>query len=148
MKSYFQQLNTLFFTLLAAQLLFCGLTIFIVLSENPFTSNIDSVLLWVVTLMMAGTIALGFRLYRNSEKGIPSLLNIEQKMEHYRQHSLIRWACIEGPNMFMIVIVLLERNQYALFLFFVGIAIFWFTRPSREAFEKRYGVVVQEHGLY
>ncbi len=147
MKSYFQQLNTLFFALLAAQLLFCGLTVFILLSEKSLSSNTDSVLLWVASAMMLSTTSLGFRLYRNSEKNIPSLLNIEQKMGHYRQHSLIRWACIEGPNLFMIVIVLMEHNQYALFLFFVGIAIFWFTRPSKEAFEQRYGVIVQEHGL-
>jgi hypothetical protein len=147
MKSYFQQLNTLFFAFLAAQLLFCGLTIFIVFSENSLTSNTDSILLWAAMLMMIGANTLGFVLYRNSEKGIPSLLNIEQKMEHYRQHTLIRWACVEGPNLFMIVVLLIEYNQYALFLFCLGIAIFWFTRPSREAFEQRYGVVVQEHGL-
>ncbi len=147
MKSYFQQLNTLFFALLAAQLLFCCLTVFVLISESVLTSNADSVLLWTASVVMAGAMYFGFRTYRNSEKNIPSLLNIEQKMGHYRQNSLIRWACIEAPNLYMIIIILLEHNLYALILFCLGICIFWTTRPSKEAFEQRYGVTVQEHGF-
>jgi hypothetical protein len=145
MKSYFQQLNTLFFAFLAAQLLLCIVALFLVLSENALVPNAQSIFLWIGALVLMGLTALGFRFYRNSEKNIPQLLNVEQKMEHYRRYSLIRWASIESANLLMIVMLLLEHNFYVLCLFGIGILFFWYTRPNKEVFEKRYGMVIYEH---
>ena len=68
------------------------------------------------------------------------LEGVHAKFNHYRTSNIVRFAMLEGGNLFAIVIVLLTGSTFFYLFFGLGMAVFLMARPSKENFINDYNV--------
>lgn len=135
---FFKTLRMLFFFFLSGQILFGGIVWWLLLnqaSENRLSSTNYSFLAGIILLWM---IIASFVLYRQRLKRGEHLRSLALKLSHYRTSNIFRWAMLELGNLAVICIAYLEFNSSTMFIFAIGIAVFFLTIPSAETFQKEY----------
>ncbi len=91
-------------------------------------------------IILVWMIIASFVLYRNRLKRGIHLKSLPLQLSHYRTSNIFRWAMLEIGNLAVIGIAFMEVNSRMMLLFAIGVAVFFLTIPSKEAFEKEYGL--------
>ena len=141
----FRQIITLYYALLAGQILFCLVAVFALDSPSPMQSGWPGEPLgMVLPILMAGGMMTAFLINNKRMASAAAEPDLDAKMAHYRTSVIIRSALLEGVNLFCIVGYLLEHNITFLYFFAAGILVFLYFRPSIKEFIQHYGISAAE----
>jgi hypothetical protein len=147
MNSFFKQLSTLFYALVAGQLLFCAVAVLLryqgvaALDE----ASMENTTLTMVTPFLAlGAFTAGWFVHRMRSAQGMQLKSIGEKVQHYRTTVLLRSAMIEGGNIMLLVAYLLSGRPIHLGWFAAGMLLFIYFRPSPENLVRDYQLPFDE----
>lgn len=144
MESNKQDINSikvLFFALLAGQLLFAAVVIFLLKDTE---SGPNYMLGPDLDLYAFGAYALAMIFLSRFIDGmwvkqIPTVKRVQRsETGHYRTNVIIRLAILEGAGLFSIVLTMVTINVYLFIVTAVLLAAFWFAQPTEEEFAERY----------
>lgn len=159
MKIFFKQLNSIFNALLGVQILFCALALVIIKNSPPPTAIVvkysgDNN--YAEPLSTAGVLVLVFLmsvimviyLIDSQRKTQGSILQgLKEKLDHYRQTSIIRLALIEAAALLAIFVAMKENSIIYLLSVIVSLLIFLYFRPTTEKFIREYQLTPAEEDL-
>lgn len=134
-KEYFRAIQIIFASLVAGQVFFALVLIFLRLvgDFNPGLAELKLVFMIISCLMVIGGYLGGkylFRMRMNSAKELPVL---SDKMNSYRSALIVRYALLEGPAFFAFVSFLLTVDWLFLGIGGFIIAIFITLFPSKNS---------------
>jgi hypothetical protein len=131
-----KQLIIIYFALIMGQVLFASVVYFIMGEE----SSSDSFFGLVVPILSISTIGLSYFFYNKRKESGRNLKSLSGKINHYKVSNFIRFALMEGGNLFALVAVLLTNSMYFYLFFGLGMAAFLMAKPSQEGFINDYGI--------
>lgn len=115
-------LFVIFGGLMMGQLLFAGVTFFVL--KPAVVANQDQLFLYLTIGMIGAGIAAGFFFWNKLKTDLQTTENLDDKLSKYRTATIIRMALLEGPNLFGIVAYLQTGNQIILGIAAAGMVIF------------------------
>jgi hypothetical protein len=127
-------LNLLHKALLMGQVLFAGVSIYLVYSGNflPPAKELDRTLQVIALAAAAGGIYAGMLLFKKKLIQIGEMqAEVKLKLALYRAACIMQWALMEGPSVFCIACFLMTGNYAFLALVVVILFLFVMTAPSK-----------------
>jgi len=118
-KEYFKILDILYFSLLAGQIIFAIITLYLTLSGtiNSQHKEFRDIFLILVPIFVAVGIYASNIMFKNKINLAKEKLSLIEKMSDYRSALLLRWALLEFPSFFSIIAFFLTGD-----FFFLGIS--------------------------
>ena len=141
--SSFQQLNIIYLALVAGQVAFASVAYFFLVDEAASSSELG-ILAYIVPALSLITIGASYFIYNMLIQNGQELGGFEAKIGHYRTSNIVRWALVEGGNLFAVVIFLLSGVTYILAFFVLGMGVFFLYRPSKDRFVGDYNLNGEE----
>jgi hypothetical protein len=133
-KEYFKTLQIIFYALITGQLLFGLVALFLhqKIGLDNGLNDLKNIFLYIVPIFIAGGYLSSRILFKNSLKTAKSRASLVEKMADYRAALVVRYALLEGPSFFAIVIY--QITGYLPFLVMAGfiIVIFLTLKPAKE----------------
>ena len=138
----------MFTALSIGQILFFLIILYVVWGETGASSSLD---IDQQTLLIVG--AVGFigityaargvgNYFRN--KAVTEKQPLEKKVNTYRTSLITRWAMVEGFNLFILIMAMLQQDKLLLVIFGAGLIVFFSLKPSATAFAQAYNLNLQE----
>ncbi len=142
-KDFFKQLNILYFSLLAGQVMFVVITFLFNVIMN-MTIGADHILFTVIVPIYAfiAFLAGNFIFKKKLEEIAGKPLN--NRMETYKTAFLIRLALMESVSFFTLVIYLISGNLIYLAFALLIIILYSLLRPSKEKITDELGCTKEE----
>ena len=145
-KEHLQQMNILFFALLAGQLMIVAFMYFFVGkqpldngAEMSVASGIDPILIVGCLIFVAAVSASFFMYNKKKVEGAQLSGTLMEKLGHYRTSFVMRAALLEGPNLVMIMLYFfVSSNMIFMVLLAIGIALFLMIRPTADRIAEDY----------
>lgn len=148
MKDHFRNLNLMFTALSIGQILFFLIILYVVWGETGASSSLE---IDQQTLLIVG--AVGFigvtyaarglgNYFRN--KAVTEKQALEKKVNTYRTSLIARWAMVEGFNLFILIMAMLQQDKLLMVVFGAGLIVFFSLKPSATAFAQAYDLTLQE----
>ncbi|MCB9175023.1 MAG: hypothetical protein H6589_10480 [Flavobacteriales bacterium] len=134
-KSFIQRITIIHLALIIGLLLFAGVT-YSTVETNVLVFDFDSNFFTVIVPAMAISMAFASNfIFTKKVNELSNVSLLKDKLMGYQTASIIRFALLEGPAMFSIVIYMLTGNL--LFLIMAGVLIVYFItiRPTKEKIE-------------
>lgn len=133
-ETYFRSLLIVFYALIIGQVFF-GLISFFLVSTNNLKSegaDLSSVFIFIIPVFALGGFISSNLIYRNRLKAIDRKSGLMIKLTDYRAALVVRYALLEGPSLFAIVVYLVTGN--AIFILLAASIVLYFLtlRPNRE----------------
>lgn len=133
-REYFKSLTTIYYALMAGQIFFLGITLYLYFSTSGLIKDGSLDMAFIIATLVFTFLGIFgsnfvFKLKLNSVRIKEDFMS---KLAEYRSALIIRWALIEGPCFFAIVTFMLTGN---LILFGMAVLIllnFVTVRPSSE----------------
>lgn len=122
----YKSLQIIFYALLAGQVLFLLIAIFLV-KEKIFTSarnDLENIFLPLVVILALLCMISGSRIFKARMQKLGDTRSITERLSEYRAICLVRWALLEGPCLFAIICFLLTANY--LFVLIAILLLFFF----------------------
>ncbi len=142
---FFLQLRVLYLALLAVQLFFLGITLYLKglpKGLGSLSANDPLLLAGIAITFMAIFTALGMDEYRKKQGA--QLSDMEEKSAHYRISLIIRSALTEGAGLFALAMAFATPKSFFYALFIATFAAFLYFRPSVEEFVRHYALRPEE----
>ena len=135
-----KNINIIYLALIMGQISIFAIFLFLNQGKEATTG---SMFLYISAALTVGCITAAFMFYNKHKDEARTIKGEEEdKIEHYRKTSLIRWALIEGANLTALIFFFIEGNYLYLLFFAVGMGVFFFLRPSKEMLREDYGLNV------
>ncbi len=133
-KEYFRILNILYFGLLSGQIFFAAVTLYLTLSGavNQENSSLRDIFVFIVPLFVVGGIYGSLVAFKNRLSVTKSKVNLIEKMSDYRTTCIVRWALLEFPSFFAIIVYFLTGDFIFLAMAALIIAYFVTIKPNVE----------------
>ena len=148
MKDQFRNLNLMFAALSLGQVLFLVIILYVIWGETAAgnTLPIDKQTLLIVGAAGFLGVAYAVRALGNyfRNKAVNEKQSLEQKVSTYRTSLIMRWALVEGFNLLILIIAVLQQDKSLLLLFGAGLIVFFSLKPSTPAFAEAYKLNLQE----
>jgi len=131
---YFRSLIIVFYGLIIGQVFF-GLISFFLVSTKNFNSDgadLRSVFIYVVSIFCLAGFILSNLIFKNRLKAIDKKSSLMIKLNAYRAALILRYALLEGPSMFAIVVYLVTGDIIFILLATLMVLYFLTIRPNRE----------------
>ena len=135
----FKQLNIIYLALITGQLAFASVVYFLSMDEEASGDDLG-VLKFIVPILSLVTIGVSYFIYNKLIQKGQAIEGLGEKLAHYRTTNIIRWALVEGGNLFAIVIFLISGETYLLMFFALGFVVFLMYRPSKDGFISNYNL--------
>lgn len=140
-KYHFQQINIIFLSLLAAQVIYFVIVYFLISTGNLITNaEFDIILMFIIPVIVLSGILAAKYIYTKIISDFDKNLSIDRKIISYRNASIIRLALIEGANIFTITAMFITGNYLYSAYFIILIVFYVMFRPSKEKFVVEYEV--------
>lgn len=140
-----KSVHIIFWTLLAGQIIFLFISVFLVQSGNVKPNEDLFFILFIVNLMIiTPAIVLGPMIYRGFIERALSKKLTKGKFILYRQGVLIKMALVEAPIIFSIVGYLLTGSIIFLILAIGVLILFFFHKPTLEKFAEDFNIPFSE----
>jgi hypothetical protein len=137
-SQYFKMLSTLCYALIGGLLVFVAISI-VVSSNNignrSLIGNEDSVnfIFYIMVAVIAlGGIAGSFIIFKNKLPGIKQKGSLAERLQDYRAAVILRYALLEGPGIFSIIVYFLTGEMKVLIATVVIILLMVYSMPNRE----------------
>jgi len=139
------KLHTVFLALAIGQILFCMVTVYMVLGEGFRGVDFSrGGLLFppaVILLVAAGT---AYALNRLLIKRGKRLKYLVTKLQQYAISGIVRLAIVEGGNILILLLALLSGNLNLLIYFAVGMLVFLYFKPGLHDFASSFDLSEEE----
>jgi len=131
--------NIIYLALIMGQVSIFAIFLFLNQGKEATTGSMLNYLSATITVVC---ITAAFMFYNKHKAEAKSINGEDNKLEHYRKTSLLRWALIEGANLVALIFFFIEGNYLYLLFFAVGMGVFFFLRPSKDLLREEYGLSV------
>jgi F0F1-type ATP synthase membrane subunit c/vacuolar-type H+-ATPase subunit K len=133
-RDYFSSIKIIFFALLAAQLTFTAVALYLNIGLPSGEKNLESmrgVFLIIALILSLNGLVTGNMIYRSRLRKIVQNPNLNEKLHEFRSTLLIRLAMLEASTLFSLVAYLLTSDL--IFIGFAGmtLAYFVFLNPTK-----------------
>ncbi len=136
----FKQLKIIFFTLAAGQVLYFVISLILIQKEmvilNKDYSTIGGFIVPLVVVMMVVASKLLYNRAINSKVDAGD----EEKLITYRTSNILKFALLEGANLFSITFYLLTGDFLYAGMFIIVMLIFFVNYPGKEKFMAEFGL--------
>lgn len=140
-----KSVQIIFLALLAGQIMFLFISVFLVQSGNVKPNDELFLILFIVDLMIiTPAIVVGPMIYRGFIERANSKKLTEEKFILYRQGVIIKLALVEAPTIFSIVGYLLTGSFIFLILAIGVLILFFFHKPTLEKFAEDFNIPLSE----
>ncbi|WP_337864848.1 hypothetical protein [Ignavibacterium sp.] len=140
-----KSLQIMFYAMLAGQIIFLFISVFLVQSGNiQLNENLFLVLFIVDLIIVAPAVVVGPMIYRGFINRSLSSKSNEEKFNFFRQGVIIKLALVEAPTIFSIVGYILTGSVVFLFLAVGVLVLFFFHKPSLEKFSEDFNIPLSE----
>jgi hypothetical protein len=132
--TYFRSLLIVFYGLIIGQVFFGLISIFLV-NTNNFKSegeDLRSVFIYIIPVFALGGFILSNVIFKNRLKAIDRKSGLMIKLNDYRTALVVRYALLEGPSLFAIVVYLVTGDSIFILLAAFIVLYFLTIRPYRE----------------
>lgn len=148
-REYFKSLKIIYYALIAGQLFFASTSLYLQLSGNFDTEvkDIRDVFLYVVPLFVIAGIFGSNYIFKIKIKAAKNKPNLMEKMFDYRGALIVRYALLEGPSFFCIVVYLMTGDIVFMGMFVLIIIIFLTINPSRHKAAKNLELNINDEQL-
>lgn len=125
-KEYFRIATILFYAMTTGMLLFCGIVLTLILSNNVSSADqeLTNIFMVVVAVFAVGGYAASKIVFKKKLQEIKEMKTLAQKMPFYRGALILRYALIEGSAFLAIMMGFVTGNL--LFLAIAGLIIAYF----------------------
>ena len=131
-KQYFRTLNVIHYALLAGQLLFAGVVLYLTYGKTqPVVGTQNRVFIYMVPLIALLAVLISQLIYRQKLKKLKSYPDLIPKMTEYQSIFIIRLALVEGASLFAIVVYLLTVEAIFISIGVLLMVYFVLLRPTR-----------------
>ncbi len=138
-KYTLKTIKTIHLALLAGQLLFGLIVVYLSTSERLGVVSVDNNTTLLGPLLSITTILVAFILNRMRLNQATAFTYPDIQQQHYRNTVLLRCAIVESGNLFILLFFFVDAfNLIYLSLFVIGIIIFFFLGPSEKEFKEWY----------
>lgn len=131
---YFRSLIIVFYSLIIGQVFFGLISFFLVSTNNIKSEGADlrSVFIYIIPVFVLVGLILSNLIFKNRLKAIDRKSSLIIKLTDYRAALVVRYALLEGPSIFAIVVYLVTGD--IIFILFAALIVFYFLtiRPNRE----------------
>jgi hypothetical protein len=140
-----KSVQIIFLALLAGQIIFLFISVFLVQSGNVKPNDDLFLILFIVDLMIiTPAIVVGPMIYRGFIERANSKKLTQEKFVLYRQGVIIKLALVEAPTIFSIVGYLLTGSVLFLILAIGVLILFFFHKPTLEKFAEDFNIPLSE----
>lgn len=143
-KAEFRQIQVFFLALLAGQILFAAVVLFLGQSGEETDAADESLFKTIIPIVTITTIFAAYFLQNRRQQEVTQLTDLHDKLYHYRQSFIISGAIVESGNLLAIVATLITGSTYYLLYFAIGLAAYLFFRPSLDKFSQVYNLRPEE----
>ena len=131
---HLRSLIIVFYGLLIGQVFF-GLISFFLVSTNHFNlegADLRHVFIYLVPVFVLAGFSFSHLIFKNRLKAIDSKSSLLMKLTAYRAVLIIRYALLEGPTLFAIVVYLVTGDILFILLAALMVVYFITLRPTKE----------------
>lgn len=140
-----KSVQIIFLALLAGQIMFLFIAVFLVQSGNVKPNDNLFLILFIVDLMIiTPAIVVGPMIYRGFIERANTKKLTQEKFILYRQGLIIKLALVEAPTIFSIVGYLLTGSIIFLILAIGVLILFFFHKPTLEKFAEDFNIPLSE----
>jgi len=126
----FNKLNTIiFYAMFGGQALFLIIASYLLKTSGPQSPDLSSTFQIILPAFTIGAV-MGAIFLPKMILGSISDLSDEQKLAKYRVSLLIKWALLEGANLFSIVVYLMTGSMLALGISILILILFILNKPT------------------
>ncbi len=144
-QDQFKTIQMIFFALLAGQIIFLFIAVYLVQIGNMVVNDNLFLPLFVTDLLIISpAVVLGPMLYRGIINRAKPDSTINDKINLYRQGLIIKLALVEAPTIFSIVGYLLTGSVIFLLIASAVLILFFFHKPSVEKFADEFRISISE----
>ena len=133
-KSYFLALQIVFYALIAGQLIFAFLTFYLIrlgLFDGE-QAELRNIFIFIVPVFVIGGLFISHLLFKSFLNNAKGKISLYEKLTYYRSALIIRYALLEGPSFFAIVVYLLTGDYLFLGMSGLIVLVFFTLKPSVE----------------
>lgn len=132
--TYFRSLTIVFYALIIGQVFFGLISLFLVTTNNFKLDGADlrSVFIYIIPVFALGGFISSNLVFKNRLKAIDKESNLEIKLADYRAALVVRYALLEGPSIFAIVVHLVTGDTIFILLAAFIVLYFLTIRPNKE----------------
>ena len=125
-KEYFRTAQILFYVMAAATLFFCGIILALILSDNAsrMDEEFNTIFMAVFAVFAIGGLAASNIVFKKKLQEIKAIKELTLKMPFYRGALILRFALIESPAFFAIMLSFITGSL--LFIALAGLIIAYF----------------------
>lgn len=124
-KDALKTLRILHFALLAGMIFFSLVSFFLnYTGVEPAAAELSGIFIYIIPVFVLGGFTASHLLFKNRMGIARSATGLTEKLTHYRAALIVRWALLEGPAFFAIVVYMLTNEL--LFLGWAAIIIVYF----------------------
>ena len=132
---FFTTINILFFALLSGQTIYFLIGLFLIKSSNmKRIPDLDIIFMFITPVVVLSSILTSKFIYSKKVASFDKTSSLENKLVSYRTNNIIRFALLEGANIFNISVMIITANYFFAVLFIIMIALFFLNRPTKEKF--------------
>jgi hypothetical protein len=133
-KSYFMALQIVYFALIAGQLIFAFLSFYLIRSGlfDGEQAELRNIFIYIVPVFVVGGLFISHLLFKSFLNNAKGKISLYEKLTYYRSALIIRYALLEGPSFFAIVVYLLTGDYLFLGMSGLIVLIFFTLKPSVE----------------
>lgn len=138
----------MFTALSVGQILFLVIILYVVWGETGASSSLEIDQQTMLIIGAVGFIGVTYaarglgNYFRN--KAVTEKQPLETKVNTYRTSLITRWAMVEGFNLFILIMAMLQQDKLLLIVFGAGLIVFFSLKPSATAFAQAYDLNLQE----
>ncbi len=133
-KEYFKGIRIVHFALVAGQVFFALITLFLlqVGKLDMEGQGLINVFIFILPLFVVAGIIASQVMFKIKLKEVKKKINLSEKLIDYRSALIVRYALLEGPSFFAIVVYMFTGELMFLGMAVLIILIFLFISPSVE----------------
>jgi hypothetical protein len=134
-EKFFTTINILFFALLSGQTIYFFIGLFLIQSGNvKEVPGLNSIFMFITPVIVLSSFLASRFIYTKQVTDFDKSSSLEIKLVSYRTNNIIRFALLEGANIFNITIMIITVNYFFAALFIIIIVLFFLDRPTKEKF--------------
>jgi len=134
-KGYFKSLQIVHLALVLGIVFFALITIFLQLNGfGDLGEDLNNIFFYTVIAFTIGGLFASNMVFKKKLGAINPKNSLLEKGEKYREALIIKFALIEGPAFFSIVVYMLTGNSILLIIIAFLVVVFIINRPTKDKF--------------
>lgn len=139
----FKQAQILYFALLVGQVLI-GIILFFQMQNGPYRAEVEKPFDLLIPALVILGIGISQFLQRKQLASAPVSAPLAEKLAHFRRWLVMKCGVAEAGNLLALALTFMFGNTTSFMWFGVGVALFFFLRPTPDGFAVDYQLSQEE----